>query len=41
MRSQVLLGLSGFSKKPKRPLRDEIVLAELRQRDWSARARLG
>ncbi len=40
-RSQVLLGLSGFSKKTQKTPPDEIVLAERRLRDWRARARLG
>lgn len=34
MRSQVLLGLSGFLKKTQKTPPDEIVLAERRLRDW-------
>ncbi len=38
-RSQVLLGLSGFSKKTRRTPPAEIALAERRLRDWRARGR--
>lgn len=40
-RSQVLLGLSGFSKKTQKTPPAEIALAERRLRDWRARARGG
>jgi phage-related protein len=39
VRSQVLLGLSGFSKKTQKIPPGEIALAERRLRDWRARAR--
>lgn len=38
-RSQVLLGLSAFTKKTQKTPPAEIVLAERRLRDWRARAR--
>ncbi len=38
-RSQVLLGLSGFSKKTQKTPPAEIAVAERRLRDWRARAR--
>jgi phage-related protein len=38
-RSQVLLGLSAFSKKTQKTPPGEIALAERRLRDWRARAR--
>lgn len=38
-RSQVLLGLSGFSKKTQKTPPAEIGVAERRLRDWRARAR--
>jgi len=38
-RAQVLLGLSGFSKKTQKTPMVEIVLAERRLRDWRSRAR--
>jgi phage-related protein len=38
-RSQVLLGLSGFTKKTQKTPPAEITLAERRLRDWRVRAR--
>ena len=40
-RSQVLLGLSGFSKKTPRTPLGEIAVAERRLRDWRSRGRQG
>lgn len=40
-RGQVLLGLSGFSKKTRKTPPAEIALAERRLRDWRARSRQG
>ncbi len=40
-RSQVLLGLSGFSKKTQKTPPAEVTLAERRLRDWRSRARKG
>ena len=40
-RRQVLLGLSGFSKKTQKTPPAEITLAERRLRDWRSRARRG
>ena len=41
LRGQVLLGLSGFSKKTQKTPPTEIALAERRLRDWRARSRQG